>query len=157
MSQRDLSVIGMGPPKRRRSAAAVVVIVVALVVAAALVGGAYLYGTRTAEETNLLAPPTVTSIKKPTLANAPLGSLVADVESWTTDSLILTVRSSSAEKDEDLQRVLEHLGFNAAAVMGRIGKTRALDGTQSAEGRYAKVYWTYHPDNGLGLVFEAIR
>jgi hypothetical protein len=41
-----------------------------------------------------------------------------------------------------------------AAVLQRISKTRALDGTQRAEGRNVNVSWTYHPDNGLGMVFE---
>jgi len=33
-------------------------------------------------------------------------------------------------------------------------KMRALDGTQRAAGHNVNATWTYHPDNGLQIVFE---
>lgn len=36
----------------------------------------------------------------------------------------------------------------------RMQQTRALDGTQHAEWGPYSVSWTYHPDDGLGTVFE---
>jgi hypothetical protein len=53
-----------------------------------------------------------------------------------------------------LEDLLDELGFSSA-VLGRMERTRALDGTQDAEGRNVNVTWTYHPDDGLNLVFEA--
>ena len=38
-----------------------------------------------------------------------------------------------------------------------MGQTRALDGTQRAEGKNVNVSWTYHPDDGLQIVFEVDR
>lgn len=49
--------------------------------------------------------------------------------------------------------LLRDLGFSDG-VVARMEGTRALDGTQEAEGTHATVSWTYHPDNGLRMVFE---
>jgi hypothetical protein len=53
-----------------------------------------------------------------------------------------------------LRRMLTELGFSSA-VIDRMDKTRALDGTQDAKGKHYNVTWTYHPDDGLQMVFEA--
>lgn len=54
---------------------------------------------------------------------------------------------------DDLEDLLDELGFSPA-VIDRIGNTRALDGTQSAEAPHVIATWTYHPDDGLGIVLE---
>lgn len=53
-----------------------------------------------------------------------------------------------------LNRMLTELGFSSA-VIDRMDRTRALDGTQEADGKNCNVTWTYHPDDGLQMVFEA--
>lgn len=42
------------------------------------------------------------------------------------------------------------------SVASRMGQTRALDGTQSAEWDTFSVSWNYHPDDGMGAVFEYV-
>lgn len=51
---------------------------------------------------------------------------------------------------------LDELGFNGAAVVGRMENTRALDGTLTADGDGVRASWTYHPDDGLNLVVEVV-
>jgi len=55
-----------------------------------------------------------------------------------------------------LSSMLKELGFSSA-VMERMQLTRALDGTLTAQGTNCNVSWTYHPDHGLNMVFEASR
>lgn len=50
-------------------------------------------------------------------------------------------------------RLLGRLGMPAGTA-ARMDGTRALDGTQSAEGEHATATWTYHPDDGLRVVFQ---
>lgn len=52
-----------------------------------------------------------------------------------------------------LDTVLDDLGFSSAT-RSRISNTRSLDGTLDADGDHVNVTWTYHPDNGLQMVFE---
>lgn len=52
-----------------------------------------------------------------------------------------------------LEDLLDELGFSPA-VIDRMGNTRALDGTQSAEAPHVVATWTYHPDDGLNIVLE---
>ena len=59
----------------------------------------------------------------------------------------------TAQRRREFGRLLSDLGFTDG-VVARMEGTRALDGTQSAEGRHARVTWTFHPDNGLRMVFE---
>lgn len=54
---------------------------------------------------------------------------------------------------DGLEDLLDELGFSPA-VIDRIGNTRALDGTQSAEAPHVIATWTYHPDDGLSIVLE---
>ncbi|SMX91239.1 hypothetical protein [Brevibacterium linens] len=42
------------------------------------------------------------------------------------------------------------------SVSSRMGQTRALDGTQTAEWDSFSVSWNYHPDDGLGAIFEYV-
>lgn len=72
-----------------------------------------------------------------------------------SDSVSVVVFDSNAAKAQPgLRAMLDELGFNSA-VLDRMGQTRALDGTRDAEGRNCNVTWTYHPDDGLQMVFEA--
>ncbi|MBQ8182610.1 MAG: Ig-like domain-containing protein [Clostridia bacterium] len=52
--------------------------------------------------------------------------------------------------------VNEALGL-PESLMEKMGKTRALDGTQSQEFEDIRVTWSYHPDNGLNVTYEAIN
>lgn len=52
--------------------------------------------------------------------------------------------------------LLEQLGFGSAEV-ARMEQTRALDGVQTAESDIAIARWTFHPDNGLQVIFEPKR
>lgn len=99
---------------------------------------------------------TVPATPKPSgLETAPLGTLLPYVDRRDPGSISLTIKGALEPTEErDMRALLDHLGFNASAVMNRLGNTRALDGTLSAEGRLATVYWTYHPDAGLSMVFE---
>ena len=54
---------------------------------------------------------------------------------------------------DELEGLLDELGFSPA-VMNRIGNTRALDGTQTAQTAHVTATWTYHPDDGLSIVLE---
>lgn len=42
------------------------------------------------------------------------------------------------------------------SVSSRMGQTRALDGTQTADWDTFTVSWNYHPDDGLGAIFEYV-
>ncbi len=54
----------------------------------------------------------------------------------------------------ELVAYMSKLGFNAGGVVTQMGQTRAIDGTQTAEGKNCKASWTYHPDNGLQVVIQ---
>lgn len=51
----------------------------------------------------------------------------------------------------DVECVLEELGA-PESVYARMGRTRALDGTQTAEWASYTASWTYHPDDGLNVI-----
>ncbi len=55
---------------------------------------------------------------------------------------------------EYIQKVNAELGFTDA-LYSKMGKTRALDGTLEDENDKVKVSWTYHPDNGLEVIYTA--
>lgn len=40
------------------------------------------------------------------------------------------------------------------SVINKMGKTRALDGMQTVKGDGVEVAWTYHPDNGLEVIYS---
>jgi len=79
------------------------------------------------------------------------------VEACCSGVLVVRVgenkRDVSAATGKALAQLLVDLGFTSG-VVARMEGTRALDGTQTADGLYATLSWTYHPDNGLRLVFE---
>lgn len=73
----------------------------------------------------------------------------------SADYLEVTITNGNATATGPaLSAFLDELGFTPA-VLERMSKTRALDGTLTAEGHNCNVSWTYHPDDGLQLVFEA--
>ncbi len=54
---------------------------------------------------------------------------------------------------DSLVAALVELGF-PAGIEARIGNTRALDGTLTADGDKVRASWSYHPDDGLSMVVE---
>jgi len=60
----------------------------------------------------------------------------------------------SSEAVEYIEKVNAELGFTDA-LYSKMGKTRALDGTLEDENDKVKVSWTYHPDNGLEVIYTA--
>lgn len=52
-----------------------------------------------------------------------------------------------------LGAVFKKLDISSATV-AKITNTRAIDGTQTDENDKIKLTWTYHPDNGLSIIFE---
>lgn len=50
--------------------------------------------------------------------------------------------------------LVDEYGF-PGSLDARIGNTRALDGTLTAEGEGYGASWTYHPDDGLSIVIES--
>ena len=68
-------------------------------------------------------------------------------------SLNLSGVAASGAAEDGLENLFSELGF-PSSMMSRIGNTRALDGTQTADGDNASAYWTYHPDDGLSIVIE---
>lgn len=72
------------------------------------------------------------------------------------DSVSVVIFDSGVAKAQPgLRELLDELGFSSA-VLDRMGHTRALDGTREAQGHNCNVTWTYHPDDGLQMVFEAV-
>lgn len=59
---------------------------------------------------------------------------------------------SSSTAINYIKKVNTELGFSES-LFNRMGKTRALDGTLQEENKYVKVSWTYHPDDGLEVVY----
>lgn len=73
--------------------------------------------------------------------------------SGDADSLDVSISYPDDDAIAWLGALLDDLGFSPA-VVDRIGHTRALDGTQDADGDHVTATWTYHPDNGLAVVFS---
>lgn len=69
---------------------------------------------------------------------------------------IVIFESSMSRAAPGLRSMLGELGFSSA-VLDRMGNTRALDGTREAQGKNCNVTWTFHPDDGLQMVFEAVQ
>lgn len=75
--------------------------------------------------------------------------------------LTLTVTRSCSRGDDSvlcnashaLDYILGELGFEDA-VRRRMVETRALDGRQTAENDNFRASWTFHPDDGLQILFE---
>jgi hypothetical protein len=79
------------------------------------------------------------------------------LDAWVTIDGDETYASVSIEPlglgDVELPALLDDLGF-PPSTMSKIGNTRALDGTLTADAPHVTASWTYHPDDGLSLVFE---
>jgi len=72
-----------------------------------------------------------------------------------SSAVMITITDDSVGRDAlALSEYLSALGFSDA-VLDRMSNTRALDGTLTAQGHHCNVSWTYHPDDGLQMVFEA--
>ncbi len=78
-----------------------------------------------------------------------LGTIGA-IETINEESLSLNFDGISIDQ---LGELLEELDFSPGT-MSRIGNTRALDGTLTAEAPHVRASWTYHPDDGLSIVLE---
>lgn len=53
-----------------------------------------------------------------------------------------------------IQDVNSELGFSDV-INEKMGETRSVDGVQTMENDKVKVSWTYHPDDGLEVIYEA--
>lgn len=62
----------------------------------------------------------------------------------------------SAEAYADIEYVNEELEF-PDSVMKKMDETRALDGRLEEEYNGIKVSWTYHPDDGLEVMYEIVE
>lgn len=67
---------------------------------------------------------------------------------------VIDLDGDPQSKMDAIRGFMTELGFSSA-VIERLYQTRALDGTITAQGHNCNVSWTYHPKNGLQLVFEA--
>lgn len=78
------------------------------------------------------------------------------------DGLSLTIDTNPDDKEDyfstdalDFIQVVNHELGLPDAVYERMVSTRALDGTQTADYDNVFVSWSYHPDNGLKVIYEA--
>ena len=55
----------------------------------------------------------------------------------------------------EIQTINTELGFSGA-LFEKMGETRALDGRQTEENDKYRVSWSYHPDNGMEVLYEII-
>ena len=55
-----------------------------------------------------------------------------------------------------ITEVNEALGL-PESVINKMGQTRALDGMQTYTGKEVEVTWSYHPDNGLEVIYSTIE
>lgn len=129
--------ISEGRPKRRGVA---VVALVALIAVVAVVG--LILVSQRDSEPNLGA-----AVEEAFSGTGVVSS--GDEESAT----VVIMDTDVDEGGPALAELLDDLGFTSAT-LDRMGNTRALDGTQSAEGDGVNATWTYHPDDGLQIVFE---
>lgn len=58
-----------------------------------------------------------------------------------------------ADAWDAIEEVNTELGFSEA-LMTKMGETRSVDGRQEDENDKFRVSWTYHPDNGLEVIYE---
>ncbi|MBQ9842455.1 MAG: hypothetical protein IJO42_05030 [Clostridia bacterium] len=80
--------------------------------------------------------------------------------SYDHSSLVIdTNPNDSAFNDNEDEAILaifyvnESLGF-PSSLIDKMSSTRALDGMQSQSFEEYTVSWTYHPDNGLRVIYE---
>ena len=90
-----------------------------------------------------------------------------DGESWCTfgeDGSYMTIDTNPYDIEdyldydawEAIPQVNEDLGF-PDSTYENMGRTRALDGAQSAEVEGFRVSWRYHPNNGLEVTYERVE
>lgn len=140
--------IPAAPGGRRRAVPVAVMVILMLVSAAAGAGIDSMTHGSSASTT------TTTTTDGPDLEQTVRFHHLEGLAEFGDRTATIIVPSSALVLDEDdVQGVLEDLGFSAA-VWPRMQETRALDGTLSATGQGCNVTWTYHPDDGLSMVFE---
>ncbi len=72
-----------------------------------------------------------------------------------SESLVVDWDASESGGQGWLETYLDGVGLPVSATMARITGTRALDGTQTASSDDVDATWTFHPDDGLRIVFSA--
>lgn len=81
-----------------------------------------------------------------------------------SDGSYLTIDTNPDDKSDYIEaeailaiiEVNEELGL-PESVNNKMDSTRALDGMQTYEGDGIEVSWTYHPDNGLEIMYSLIK
>lgn len=76
-----------------------------------------------------------------------------EYESMDSYAVALLAPSTQENALEAIKYANEALGFNGS-LYSQMMKTTALMGRQSAETDKYKVSWTYHPDDGLEVIYE---
>ena len=64
-----------------------------------------------------------------------------------------TKKGYDSDAGAAISKVNEELGFSDA-LLEKMAQTRALDGKQTEENTRFRVTWTYHPNNGLEVLYE---
>ena len=88
-------------------------------------------------------------------------------ESWCLfgdDGSYMTIDTNPYDYSDDfdldayeaIEEVNEELGF-PDSTFEKMGRTRAVDGTQSDETDGFEVSWTYHPDNGMEVTYTRVE
>lgn len=103
-----------------------------------------------AAEADLAATPDLMNVAKQHLGST------AIVTGDSASVSVVIFDSGMPRAAAGLRSMLGELGFSSA-VLDRMGNTRALDGTREAQGKNCNVTWTYHPDDGLQMVFEVVH
>ena len=62
----------------------------------------------------------------------------------------------SSKATNAIRDINESLGL-PDVLYDKMGETRAIDGRQTAAYKNISVSWTYHPDDGLEIIYERIR
>ena len=79
------------------------------------------------------------------------------VDSVSSDAIIVTLKEPITDRKADaFAALLADLGFNVDVFLAKASNTRAIDGMQTAVGDHANATWTYHPDDGLLVIFERV-
>lgn len=69
------------------------------------------------------------------------------------DDLLISDKKVMLEATDKIQEINLDLGFTDA-LYKKMSSTNALQGTQTEENEKYKVTWSYHPDNGLEVMYE---
>lgn len=125
-------------------------IVIGLLAGAGLVGGVVGINSQVAASAQ--------AAKAGLISEAFAGCGLESVEGATlsSDMMSVDIDGAGTYSGPDLTNVVclgDALGM-PDSVSSRMGQTRALDGTQTADWDTFTVSWNYHPDDGLGAIFE---